>query len=286
MSERPLSPRPLIIVGAGRSGTNALRDALCSLTSYHTWPCDEINYIWRYGNRTHPTDELTPAHATKGRAYIRNQFAKRNEKDPSAVLIEKTCANSLRVGFVNAVVPEARFVHIVREPRDAVASAIKRWTAELDIPYLARKARFVPRRDLLPYAFDYLGGRVRKSADPDGRLPTWGPRFEGMDSLANTGELHELAAGQWARCVALASAQLQEIPAETLHIRYEQLVSGPADVLHQILDFTDVVASQAAVDRAARTIHGGSVGKWADSLSDEQGEDILRIAQDAGVELP
>ena len=276
-----------MIIGAGRSGTNALRDALCSLDGYHTWPCDEINYIWRYGNRTHPTDELTEAHAPAGRAYIRSQFSKRNTKEPSSVLVEKTCANSLRVGFVHAVVPEARFVHIVREPRDAVASAIKRWTAELDIPYLARKARFVPRRDLLPYAFDYLGGRVRKSTDPEGRLPTWGPRFEGMDAVANTGELHELAASQWARCVALATAQFGETPtAETLHIRYEELVTDPADVLLRILEFTQVAARGEAVERAAGTIHGGSVGKWADSLTEKQGDDILRIAHDAGVRLP
>ena len=52
--------RPMVIVGAGRSGTNVLREVLCSFPGFSTWPCDEINYIWRHGNRGAPTDELTP----------------------------------------------------------------------------------------------------------------------------------------------------------------------------------------------------------------------------------
>ena len=42
---------PVIVVGTGRSGTNMLRDALCVLPGFDTWPCDEGNYIWRHGNR-------------------------------------------------------------------------------------------------------------------------------------------------------------------------------------------------------------------------------------------
>ena len=45
---------PLVIVGAPRTGTNLLRDLLTQLPGYGTWPCDEINYIWRHGNATHP----------------------------------------------------------------------------------------------------------------------------------------------------------------------------------------------------------------------------------------
>lgn len=36
---------PVVIIGAGRSGTNALRDALTALPEFETWPCDEINPI-------------------------------------------------------------------------------------------------------------------------------------------------------------------------------------------------------------------------------------------------
>ena len=48
----------LIILGAPRSGTNSLRDSLTNIPGYYTWNCDEINYIWRYGNRDYPNDNL------------------------------------------------------------------------------------------------------------------------------------------------------------------------------------------------------------------------------------
>ena len=42
--------QPVVIIGAARSGTNMLRDVLVKLPGVGTWPCDEINYIWRHGN--------------------------------------------------------------------------------------------------------------------------------------------------------------------------------------------------------------------------------------------
>ena len=50
--------KPIIIIGAPRSGTNMLRDVLCNLDGVGSWPCDEINYIWRHGNVKNPSDEF------------------------------------------------------------------------------------------------------------------------------------------------------------------------------------------------------------------------------------
>ena len=67
--------QPLIIIGAPRSGTNMLRDLLTELPGVGTWPCDEINYIWRHGNVQYPSDEFIPHMATpRIRKYIRKQF--------------------------------------------------------------------------------------------------------------------------------------------------------------------------------------------------------------------
>ena len=59
-SVEPKLEPPLVIIGAARSGTNMLRDLLSSLEPFATWPCDEINYIWRHGNREFETEEFTP----------------------------------------------------------------------------------------------------------------------------------------------------------------------------------------------------------------------------------
>ena len=69
--------KKLIIIGAPRSGTNMLRDLLCSIDGVGTWPCDEINYIWRHGNLKENTDEFKSHHASeKAISYINKKFDK------------------------------------------------------------------------------------------------------------------------------------------------------------------------------------------------------------------
>jgi hypothetical protein len=273
--------RPLIIVGAGRSGTNALRDALCHMDAFHTWPCDEINYIWRHGNRDHPSDELTPSDAPAGRRYIRRAFEKRQRVAPGSTIVEKTCANSLRVGFVHEVIPEARFVHIRRTPVDSVPSAMKRWTAELDISYVLRKARFVPPSDLTVYAGRYLSSHLARASDDHGQLSTWGPRFAGMDEIVRSHDLVSVAAMQWAACVLRAHEQLRQISIGAwMEVSYEDLVSCPAEVLSEITRFSGRIPDEQQVAAAAATIKGDSVGKGRRSLDREDLDRILELTTD------
>lgn len=275
--------QPVIIVGAGRSGTNALRDALCTLRHFHTWPCDEINYIWRHGNRDWPTDELTRAHASpQVKAFIRNAFDEQWSKDPGATLVEKTCANSLRVEFVHEIFPDARFVHIVRDGRDVAASAMGRWTAPLDVPYLTAKARFVPTSDLPHYALRYLSSRISKVRSDEDRLSWWGPKFEGMDLLTPDTPLVEVAARQWERCVTAAFAQLDDVDQDqVMTIHYQSLAEDPGATLRDVTSFLGEEISDTALSIAASTIHAGSVGKWKTAISEEQLEALTPIVRPA-----
>lgn len=273
---------PAIIVGAGRSGTNALRDALCELDQFHTWPCDEINYIWRHGNRRFPTDQMSRQNATvKATAYIRDAFARRSALVPDATLIEKTCANSLRVAFVHEVFPNARFIHIIRDGRDVTASAMSRWTAELDIRYLAAKGRFVPRSDLPFYAYQYFLSRISKLRSVEDRLSWWGPKFKGMQDLAAS-PLEVVAAVQWERCVSLAFEQLSEVPpAQVATVRYQDLVGDSYDELSRIANFLGEMPEESDLQRAARTLHADSKSTWREKLSQEQIELIAPIVAPA-----
>ena len=70
--------QPAVIIGAPRSGTNMLRDVLTSLEGIATWPCDEINYIWRHGNVRFPSDEIPADRATPViKSYIQQSFEER-----------------------------------------------------------------------------------------------------------------------------------------------------------------------------------------------------------------
>lgn len=271
---------PVVVIGAGRSGTNLLRDLICSHDGFGTWPCDEINYIWRHGNRDNPVDELRPEDARPEVVrYIRRAFDKQRERQGGGVVVEKTCASSLRVGFVDAVLPEARFVCIVRDGRDVVASAMDRWTASLDLRYLARKARFVPLGDLPYYGLRYLGARIHRLRPREQRVGSWGPRFVGMRELLADTTLSEVCAYQWRRCVDAADEQLRTIDSARVHrLRYEDLVASPAEETRRLEEFLGVPPSGAS---AGPKVSSTSVGRWRTALSPSDQDLVGAITGDS-----
>ncbi len=270
------SSSPLIIVGAPRSGTNMLRDALVRLGAFATWPCDEINPIWRHGNLDYPNDEL-PADLARSevRRYINSRFRQVGRQDGS-IVVEKTCANSLRVPFVDRVVPDARFLFIHRNPFDVVASAMLRWDAPTDWGYLLRKTRFVPLRDLPRHAVGFLTNRWGPGR-ATGPRRWWGPRFAGMESIDSDRPIEEVCALQWRRCVELATQSLREMPADRWRsIAYESFVADPAFHLAALCDWYGLEANRALIEKASREVSTSSIGKGRERL----GEDTcLRIAR-------
>lgn len=268
---------PVVIIGAPRSGTNMLRDALCGLQGFTTWPCDEINYIWRHGNvRTHH-DELTPDQATaRVRRYIRGQFARRGRTGEQVV--EKTCANSLRVAFVERVLPQARFVWIIRDGRDAVPSMQRRWHAKLGLTYVAAKARFIPPADLPYYAGQHLLRRAHRLRSADGRLGSWGPRLHDMDELLARRSFAEVCAIQWRRCVDEAGRHLAEVDPTRVHqVRYEDLVDSPTSHLSEIAAFAGQPAHSMDVRAAVSHVAPNRVSTPRSALTAKEREQIEPI---------
>ena len=254
----------IIIIGAGRSGTNMLRGMLTSVPGAGTWPCDEINYIWRHGNAGYPTDELPPGLATERvSGYIRRQFQKIASRYQLTHVVEKTCANSLRVSFVDRVFSQARFIHILRDGRDAALSATQRWTAPMNLPYVLKKARFVPPTDLPYYASRHCWNQIIRFFSREQRLSFWGPRFEGMHDIFSQYPLPVACAIQWKTCVEAATLALQKIDsARVCQVRYEDLVTDPAEHLERILQFVRIPASQTEILSAVAGVFAGSVGRW------------------------
>jgi len=267
----PKTYQPLIIIGAPRSGTNILRDVICAQPGFATWPCDEINYTWRYRNSHFPDDELTPDLITPavGR-YIEKQFAWVARKYDSPYVVEKTCANCLRVDFVHALFPRAFYIYIERDGRDAAASAKLRWQAGLDIPYLLRKARFVPARDLPFYAGRYLWTHIyRLFSSREKGLAIWGPRFAGYREAVKQFSLIEVCGLQWLTCVRKSQEALTRLvePGRRCDIRYEDFVKAPYEELSRVFDFFRLPTDEPGLVKACGHVKPGSVGKWRETLS-------------------
>ncbi|QIB65975.1 sulfotransferase family protein [Kineobactrum salinum] len=268
--------QPVVIVGAPRSGTNMLRDVLCQLPGVATWPCDEINYIWRHGNVRYPSDELPAERVSPTiREYIRKHFNWVASHYSATTVIEKTCANSLRVPFVDRVLPEAKYIYIHRDGIDATGSATLRWTAELDLPYIMQKVRFVPVMDLPYYGVRYIWSRLYRLFSRERRLAFWGPALDGMSEILENYSLHEVCALQWQRCVESAESAFSDIDEERVHrVSYESLVKDPIGELSKLLKFLNIEASPSDISQSVAGVSSSSIGKGRASLSEAE---IIRL---------
>lgn len=250
--------KPVIILGAGRSGTNMLRDALTALPNIDTWPCDEIQPIWRHGNLGHPTDQFTADMATPDVvAFVRRAFVRQwKARGRPRFLIEKTCANTLRVPFLANIFPEAHYVTIVRHGEDVVSSAIARWEGKLEVPpvsYFAAKARFIPLVDLPVYAGRFVSNRIDKLRGVSQRLRTWGPIWDGLDAVQNA-PLDEICARQWAACVRHTRQDLDTLALPQTLVHYENYLADPEGETLRILGDIGYDEDQADLPKAVAAV--------------------------------
>lgn len=258
-----MNSKTIIIIGAPRSGTNMLRDVLTSLDNVATWPCDEINAIWRHGNLRFPSDEIPIEKITPNiKSYIQNSFKQIRKKYEAEYIVEKTCANSLRIPFVDSIIPDAKYVFIYRDGIDTIGSAAERWTASSDFTYLIKKIKFVPKMDLPYYGVRYCWARIYRFFSTEKRLAYWGPVLDEMQSILQRHTLNEVCALQWKRCVDKSEEAFASMPANKLvRVRYEDFVQKPLEELDRILNFIGLDVPSHLVQRAVKGVSDRSVGK-------------------------
>lgn len=270
----------VIIVGAPRSGTNMLRDVLTQFHGVSSWPCDEINAIWRHGNREHRSDEMTPDMATPGISrYIHSQFDRIAKKYDAQTVVEKTCATSLRVEFTRKIFPRARYIFITRDGVDCAASAVDRWHAPLDLRYTAAKSRFVPASDLPYYGLRFAAKQFKRRQSPDGSVQTWwGPKPHDYQELMQAHTLDEICMLQWQRCVDAAQRGLAGLPDQQLfEISYEKFVAEPLQPLQALLEFLEL-PHNGMLATAVANVSPSSLGKGRRKLGEQKSARLEALA--------
>lgn len=258
--------QPLIVIGAARSGTKIFRDACAQLPDVAKTPYD-MNYIWRIGNEHLLHDELSPDLLTPAiRRKILRHFAKYRTGSP--VFIEKTVSNCLRVPFVAAVFPEAKFIHLVRDGRDVIESVYRQWLAPPNWSYIIRKACSFPLHLAFSYALNYARQAGTKVLTRDvQRAGTWGPRYNGIDQDLATRDLLEVCALQWVKSVETAYHDLDQLPdSQVMTVRYEEFVCHPCQSLEQVAEFAGLNPQRYSEHRL-ETISSKNIGKGIENLS-------------------
>jgi hypothetical protein len=264
--------QPVFVIGAARSGTKLLRDIIAVHPQIDRVPYD-INFIWRMGNEAIRHDELVPEMVTpKISGRIQHCVTRFSNNGP--FLIEKTVSNCLRIPFVAKVFPEARYIFLIRDGRDVIESSYRQWTALPDWHYVLQKVKNFPLLDAPGYALRYAIDLWRRltARNHVRTVPTWGPRYEGIDRDVNELGVFQTCAKQWKISIQKAIAGLSVIP-ETHRtvIHYEDLVRKPIPFLEQVAGLLGIDPGPYRSDNPLLSgISIGNIGKGWMSLTDEQ----------------
>lgn len=110
------------VIGCARSGTSILGELIASNPNIRY--IFEAKRLWELGGLDeNDGHRLTETNATDPiKKQIKDWFE--NQAIGSQILVEKNPRNSLRIPYVKAIFPDAKFIHIVRDGRDVACSLV------------------------------------------------------------------------------------------------------------------------------------------------------------------
>ncbi|MBU6217070.1 MAG: sulfotransferase, partial [Acidobacteria bacterium] len=140
--------RPVFIVSPPRSGSSLLFETLGRAPGVHTIGTESHGLIEGVrslvpAERGWESNRLTEADATAGTvAFLKDRFVNRLRDRADARptggptrMLEKTPKNALRIPFLAAAFPDARFVYLYRDPRETISSMLDAWRSGLFVTY-------------------------------------------------------------------------------------------------------------------------------------------------------
>jgi len=258
-SVMPSLERPVFLVGAARSGTTFLGEALGMLpeVSYHHEPV-ATKAAARYVHEGLWSER-------RARAFFRMvyRWLMRLELDGGRRFAEKTPWNAFLLPFLARTFPGLQVIHIIRDGRDVAESHIRK-------PWLRADSATSGRREPGGYLYGPWAQWWVPSADRT--------TFETGPDVLRMSMAWRL----------FTEAVLRDGPGlgadRYLELRYESLVAAPAVEGGRILDFlgVDRPESRAALDTALGRADPGSVGAWRSTFDDDS---MRRLLGDSGALL-
>jgi Sulfotransferase family len=226
---------PIFIIGCGRSGTSLLGKLLAMhpevsyiCERYDLWaaihPVTDFNQLYSRGE----CHCLLDAHSATSTTKLR--FRRLMSPPPGFTLVEKSPINALRIGFLEAVTPGSRFVHIVRDGVNVAHS-------------IERKAGLTRRLALREPLNDWWGvGDVKWTVlKQDGRAAGYYPD-----------EVHQLTtdaqrgAYEWLLSLREVNAWRARLGPRLIELRLDDFISDPRKVLESVIDALSLSLSDGA----------------------------------------
>lgn len=230
--------RPVFVIAAPRSGSTLLYETLAASTRLCTIG-GEGHAVFEGDVRLRPgapgvaSNRLVARHATPEIAAAVDAALRARLVDASGQplaspgerrLLEKTPKNSLRVPFLDALHPDARFVLLWREPRANLGSIIEAWRSGRWRTYNGLPGFDGPWSLLLPPGWASMNGRP----------------------------LEEIAAFQWEAANRIALDDLECLPRERwCALEYAELVADPGRSVRGVCDHLGLDVDEALARRLA-----------------------------------
>lgn len=218
--------RPIFIVSSPRAGSSLLFQTMAQAPEIFTIGGESHILIetipglhprergWS-SNCLEATDAIPPVvDELAGRLHA--ALRDRNGRAPAgrAMMIEKTPKNSLRIPFLAAVFPDARFVYLYRDPRETMSSMIEAWLSGRFITYPA-----LPGWPNLPWSLLLV------------------PGWRKLAALS----LPEIVAHQWAETTDILLDDLATMPDERVRaISYADFIASPQAVVAELCASLDI----------------------------------------------
>jgi hypothetical protein len=287
--------RPILIVGAGRSGTNFIASALGASSTLKN--AFEQRYVWSKGRVSMKSDLRNPESATRRvKEYIRNHFAIQAAENGGGVrIIDKTPGNALRIEFCLRVFPNAQIINVIRNPLDNVASRIvELQKAGLQVEDNSQETQ--SRQHLLRQRFGHARDLVARGNIPIDRIPSafldqalehiriavlgggsrYAERVPGFAQVAREQGYLIALCYQWRTIVMSAVRAGRKLPrAQYVELQFEHALREPAEVGDSLATFLDLADSTPIIDYLVTNADTSMIGKWRNRLTDEQKDEIL-----------
>lgn len=280
-----------LIVGSPRSGTTILGEVLGrhpDIVQIY-----EPYFLWDFHHGSGQSDQRLESDASStSKQFIRSEFERVLARSGKRLLVEKSPENSFRIPFVNAIFPNAKWIHMIRDGRDCVAS-IRRETEKRRKLVEGRNYRELVRLALemiehQPFwrnRWQAIWYEIKsmKSFHPrqllnkskfDGH-PGWGPRFPGWQEAREVSSALQFCALQWQQSVQYCHEELATLiaPSHRMDIYYEKLVADPKRELARVFSFLDL----PEIDGIGDPLVANFAKPWQEIFSDDELAEIAPI---------
>lgn len=236
---RPEVPDPVFVIGCSRSGTTVTYETLAASGRFLHFG-HEIPQFW---NRLHgplsnrwSSEAAGPGDARPGHRDAALRFF--YQRLGAGAVLDKTCINTLRAGYLHRLFPAARFVFIKRDGRDNVSSMMDGWRHGRSDGGFGLEKFFGP----FPEPVAINGGEFRE----------WHFFLPPGWRDYNRASLEEVCAFQWESANRLALEARTGIPGEQwIELRYEDIFDRPLDMFRGLFERLDLPFTAAIREHCA-----------------------------------